>query len=114
MVRFAEKERHQVFLEPEGWRTNEVYVQGMNTSLPEDVQIAMLRSIPGLERVELMRTGYAVEYDYVPSEQLTPSLEAKAGCGTFPRRADQRHVGLRGGGGAGHHGGHQRGALRAR
>jgi tRNA uridine 5-carboxymethylaminomethyl modification enzyme len=64
-------------LEPEGWRTGEVYVQGMNTSLPEDVQIAMLRSIPGLERVELMRAGYAVEYDYVPSDQLRPTLETK-------------------------------------
>jgi tRNA uridine 5-carboxymethylaminomethyl modification enzyme len=78
VVRFADKESHQVFLEPEGWRTGEVYVQGMNTSLPEDVQVAMLRSIPGLERVELMRTGYAVEYDYVPSDQLTPSMQAKA------------------------------------
>jgi tRNA uridine 5-carboxymethylaminomethyl modification enzyme len=77
VVRFADKDRHQVFLEPEGWRTGEVYVQGMNTSLPEDVQIAMLRSIPGLERVELMRAGYAVEYDYVPSEQLRPTLETK-------------------------------------
>ncbi|HEX6541384.1 MAG TPA: tRNA uridine-5-carboxymethylaminomethyl(34) synthesis enzyme MnmG [Ktedonobacterales bacterium] len=77
VVRFADKERHQVFLEPEGWRTGEVYVQGMNTSLPEDVQIAMLRSIPGLERAELMRTGYAVEYDYVPSDQLRLTLETK-------------------------------------
>lgn len=77
VVRFADKERHQVFLEPEGWRTGEVYVQGMNTSLPEDVQIAMLRSIPGLERVELMRAGYAVEYDYVPSDQLRLTLETK-------------------------------------
>jgi tRNA uridine 5-carboxymethylaminomethyl modification enzyme len=77
VVRFAEKDRHQVFLEPEGWRTGEVYVQGMNTSLPEDVQAAMLRSIPGLERVELMRAGYAVEYDYVPSDQLRPTLETK-------------------------------------
>ncbi len=83
VVRFAEKERHQVFLEPEGWRSNEVYVQGMNTSLPEDVQIAMLRSIPGLERVELMRTGYAVEYDCVPSDQVTLSLEAKIATGLF-------------------------------
>ncbi|MEO7003204.1 MAG: FAD-dependent oxidoreductase, partial [Ktedonobacterales bacterium] len=72
VVRFADKETHQVFLEPEGWRTGEVYVQGMNTSLPEDVQVAMLRTIPGLERVELMRVGYAVEYDYVPSDQLAP------------------------------------------
>ncbi len=77
VVRFAEKLRHQVFLEPEGWRTAEVYVQGMNTSLPEDVQLEMLRSMPGLERVEVMRAGYAVEYDYVPSDQITPHLEAK-------------------------------------
>ena len=93
-MRFADKERHQVFLEPEGWRTGEVYVQGMNTSLPEDVQIAMLRSIPGLERVELMRDGYAVEYDYVPSDQLTPTLETKAGARPLSRRADQRHLRL--------------------
>lgn len=83
VVRFADKETHQVFLEPEGWRTGEVYVQGMNTSLPEDVQIAMLRSIPGLERVELMRVGYAVEYDYVPSDQLAPTMETKAVSGLF-------------------------------
>lgn len=83
VVRFADKERHQIFLEPEGWRTGEVYVQGMNTSLPEDVQIQMLRAIPALERVELTRTGYAVEYDYVPSDQLTLSLETKAVEGLF-------------------------------
>lgn len=83
VVRFASKENHQIFLEPEGWRTGEVYVQGMNTSLPEDVQIAMLRSIPGLERVELMRVGYAVEYDYVPSDQLAPTMQAKAVPGLF-------------------------------
>ncbi len=83
VVRFAEKERHQVFLEPEGWRTSEVYVQGMNTSLPEDVQLAMLRSIPGLERAEVMRWGYAVEYDYVPSDQLRLSLETKPVAGLF-------------------------------
>ena len=81
VVRFADKERHQVFLEPEGWRTGEVYVQGMNTSLPEDVQIAMLRSIPALERVEVVRTGYAVEYDYVPPDQVRPTLETKAADG---------------------------------
>jgi tRNA uridine 5-carboxymethylaminomethyl modification enzyme len=83
VVRFADKERHQVFLEPEGWRTAEVYVQGMNTSLPEDVQMDMLRSIPGLERVEMMRTGYAVEYDYVPSDQIRPTLETKAATGLY-------------------------------
>ena len=83
IVRFADKNRHQIFLEPEGWRTGEVYVQGMNTSLPEDVQLAMLRSIPALERVEMMRVGYAVEYDYVPPEQLSPTLQTKAVKGLF-------------------------------
>jgi tRNA uridine 5-carboxymethylaminomethyl modification enzyme len=83
VVRFSSNESHQVFLEPEGWRTGEVYVQGMNTSLPEDVQVEMLRSIPGLERAELMRTGYAVEYDYVPSDQLAVTLQTKTVGGLF-------------------------------
>ncbi len=83
IVRFADKVSHQIFLEPEGWRTSEVYVQGMNTSLPEDVQLAMLRSIPGLARAEMMRVGYAVEYDYVPPEQLFPSLQTKVVAGLF-------------------------------
>jgi tRNA uridine 5-carboxymethylaminomethyl modification enzyme len=83
IVRFADKERHQIFLEPEGWRTGEVYVQGMNTSLPEDVQLQMLRSIPALEHAEMMRVGYAVEYDFVPPEQLTPMLQTKAIAGLF-------------------------------
>ncbi|HEY7358954.1 MAG TPA: tRNA uridine-5-carboxymethylaminomethyl(34) synthesis enzyme MnmG, partial [Ktedonobacterales bacterium] len=78
VVRFSHKETHQVFLEPEGWRTGEVYVQGMNTSLPEDVQLAMLRTIPALEHAEMVRVGYAVEYDAVPSDQITLSLETKA------------------------------------
>ncbi len=83
IVRFADKNRHQIFLEPEGWRTGEVYVQGMNTSLPEDVQLAMLRSIPALEHVEMMRVGYAVEYDHVPPEQLYPTLQTKPASGLF-------------------------------
>jgi tRNA uridine 5-carboxymethylaminomethyl modification enzyme len=83
VVRFANKERHQIFLEPEGWRTGEIYVQGMNTSLPEDVQLAMLRSIPALAHVEMMRVGYAVEYDYVPSDQLFASMQTKAVAGLF-------------------------------
>src|SRR5258707_4084707 len=83
IVRFADKSTHQIFLEPEGWRTGEVYVQGMNTSLPEDVQIAMLRSIPALEHVEMMRVGYAVEYDYVPPEQLFTTMETKPAAGLF-------------------------------
>src|SRR5256712_5867989 len=84
IVRFADKSSHQIFLEPEGWRTGEVYVQGMNTSLPEDVQLAMLRSIPALERVEMMRVGYAVEYDYVPPDQLFTTMQTKAAAGPFP------------------------------
>lgn len=83
IVRFADKARHQIFLEPEGWRTGEIYVQGMNTSLPEDVQLAMLRSIPALTHVEMMRVGYAVEYDYVPSDQLFATLAAKTVAGLY-------------------------------
>ncbi|HET8911436.1 MAG TPA: tRNA uridine-5-carboxymethylaminomethyl(34) synthesis enzyme MnmG [Ktedonobacteraceae bacterium] len=83
IVRFADKAAHQIFLEPEGWRTGEVYVQGLNTSLPEDVQLAMLRSIPGLEQAEMMRVGYAVEYDYVPPEQLFPTMQTKTAVGLF-------------------------------
>ena len=83
IVRFADKVSHQIFLEPEGWRTGEVYVQGMNTSLPEDVQLAMLRSIPALAHAEMMRVGYAVEYDYVPPHQLLPTMQTKAVSGLF-------------------------------
>lgn len=83
IVRFADKETHGLFLEPEGWQTNEVYVQGANTSLPEDVQLAMLRTIPALEHVEMMRVGYAIEYDYVPPSQTTASLESKLVPGLF-------------------------------
>ncbi|MBF0523504.1 MAG: tRNA uridine-5-carboxymethylaminomethyl(34) synthesis enzyme MnmG [Deltaproteobacteria bacterium] len=75
--RFPEKVRHQVFLEPEGLETNEVYPNGVPTSLPVDIQIRMLRSIPGLERVDMTRPGYAIEYDYVNPIQLLPTLETK-------------------------------------
>jgi tRNA uridine 5-carboxymethylaminomethyl modification enzyme len=78
IVKFAHKDSHQFFLEPEGWETTEVYVQGANTSLPEDVQLAMLRSIPALEKVEMIRVGYAIEYDFVPPSQTTASLESKS------------------------------------
>ncbi len=77
VVRFADKERHQVFLEPEGRHTLEYYVNGVSTSLPYEVQLAFLRSIPGLERCEILRPGYAVEYDYCPPTQLRPTLETK-------------------------------------
>jgi tRNA uridine 5-carboxymethylaminomethyl modification enzyme len=80
---FPDKESHQLFLEPEGWHTSEVYVQGAYTSLPEDVQLAMLHSIPALREVEVIRFGYAVEYDYVPSSQIKASLETKLVEGLF-------------------------------
>jgi tRNA uridine 5-carboxymethylaminomethyl modification enzyme len=83
VVRFADKERHQLFLEPEGRRTSEVYVNGLATSLPRDVQDAMLRLIPGLERAGIVRYGYAIEYDYVPPVQLKPWLEAKQVAGLY-------------------------------
>ena len=83
VVRFADRTRHQLFLEPEGRNTREVYVNGVSTSLPRDVQDEMFRLIPGLERAEIMRYGYAVEYDYAPPEQLLPSLESKHVAGLF-------------------------------
>lgn len=83
IVRFSDKPRHQIFLEPEGKNTQEVYVQGLSTSLPEEVQREMLRTIPGLENVEMMRVGYAIEYDAVMPDQLWPSLETKLVEGLF-------------------------------
>lgn len=83
IVRFSDKPRHQIFLEPEGRLTSEYYVNGFSTSLPEEVQRAALRSIPGLERVEVTRYGYAIEYDYVPATQLHPTLETKLCRGLF-------------------------------
>lgn len=83
VVRFADKERHQLFLEPEGRRTSEIYVNGISTSLPRDVQDAMMRLIPGLEKAQIMRYGYAVEYDFCPPDQLFASLESKPVAGLF-------------------------------
>jgi tRNA uridine 5-carboxymethylaminomethyl modification enzyme len=83
IVRFADKPKHQLFLEPEGRNTSEYYVQGLSTSMPEDVQLSILRSIPGLEQVEMMRTGYAIEYDAIVPTQLWPSLETKLISGLF-------------------------------
>ncbi|GIW78425.1 MAG: tRNA uridine 5-carboxymethylaminomethyl modification enzyme MnmG [Gemmatales bacterium] len=77
VVRFADKEKHQIFLEPEGYNTLEYYCNGISTSLPNDVQYEMIRLIPGLENAEIMRWGYAVEYDYAPPTQLFPTLETK-------------------------------------
>ncbi|NGX60573.1 MAG: tRNA uridine 5-carboxymethylaminomethyl modification enzyme MnmG [Chlamydiae bacterium] len=83
VVRFADKMRHQLFLEPEGLKTEEVYVNGISSSLPFDVQLEMIHSIPGLEKAEIMRPAYAIEYDYVESGQIGPTLESKAIKGLF-------------------------------
>jgi len=83
VVRFADKKRHQIFLEPDGRNTNEIYPNGIPTSLPLDIQIRMLRSIEGLEEVEIIRPGYAIEYDFVDPTELKPSLETKRIRGLF-------------------------------
>lgn len=83
IMRFPDKEKHQIFIEPEGYDTAEMYVGGMSSSLPEDIQIKMLRTIPGLENVEIMRTAYAIEYDCIDPTQLKPSLEFKNIDGFF-------------------------------
>jgi tRNA uridine 5-carboxymethylaminomethyl modification enzyme len=75
--RFAERDRHQLFVEPEGWNTIEIYVNGFSTSLPEDVQLKALQKVPGFEKCKMFRPGYAIEYDFFPPTQLTHSLETK-------------------------------------
>lgn len=83
VVKFADKERHQVFLEPEGRHTREYYINGVSTSLPYEVQLDFIRSIPGLENAQIIRPGYAVEYDYCPPTQLSPTLETKRVSGLY-------------------------------
>lgn len=83
VVKFADKERHQVFIEPEGLHTNEMYVGGMSSSLPEDVQLAMYRTVPGLEKCKIVRNAYAIEYDCINARQLYPTLEFKNLHGLF-------------------------------
>lgn len=83
VVKFADKERHQVFIEPEGLHTNEMYVGGMSSSLPEDVQLAMYRTVPGLEHCKIVRNAYAIEYDCINPRQLYPTLEFKDVKGLF-------------------------------
>ena len=83
IVRFADKESHQIFLEPEGRDTPEIYVQGFSTGLPENLQLALLRTLPGLEACVMLRPAYAVDYDYLPATQLRPSLETRRVAGLF-------------------------------
>ncbi len=83
VVKFADKERHQVFIEPEGLHTNEMYVGGMSSSLPEDVQLAMYRTVPGLEQCKIVKNAYAIEYDCIKPDQLYPTLEFKQITGLF-------------------------------
>lgn len=83
VVKFSDKDRHQVFIEPEGLRTNEMYIGGMSSSLPEDVQFLMYRSVPGLEKAKIVRNAYAIEYDCINPNQLSPSLEFKHISGLF-------------------------------
>ena len=83
IVKFPDRQRHQAFLEQEGWDTSSIYVQGMSTSLPEDVQLEFLRTMPGLEDVRMLKPGYAIEYDHAPPTQLRPTLETKLVQGLF-------------------------------
>ena len=83
VVKFSDKDRHQVFIEPEGIHTNEMYVSGMSSSLPEDVQLAMYRTVPGLEHCKMVRNAYAIEYDCIDPKQLNPTLEFKKLKGQF-------------------------------
>src|SRR6476646_200567 len=83
VVKFPDADRHQIFLEPEGLDTSEMYVNGLSTSLPADVQLAVLRTVPGLADVRMTRAGYAIEYDFFPPTQLDPSFQVKALHGLF-------------------------------
>ena len=96
VARFPERERHHVFIEPEGLNGQECYANGISTSLPLDVQLAMIASIPGLEHAKMVRPGYAIEYDYVDPVQLEPTLEAKVLPGLWLAGPAMRRPPLRG------------------
>jgi len=83
VVRFSDRDRHQLFLEPEGLESDEIYINGLSTSLPRDVQERMIRTVPGLEEAEIVRYGYAIEYDFFPPHQIYPSLESRIVCGLY-------------------------------
>ncbi len=98
VVRFADRSSHHVFLEPESLYTDEIYCNGISTSLPIDVQEPLVRMMPGCERAEILRFGYAVEYDMVWPHQIDATTMVKAVARPLPRRSDQLHDRIRGGG----------------
>ena len=114
VMRFPDRERHQLYLEPEGLDVEEIYVNGFSMSLPAETQRELIHALPGLESAEMLRPGYAVEYDFVQPTELRSSLETHRVAGPVLRRADQRHVWLRGGGRTGPAGRHQRLAVGSR